>query len=292
MILLAGGSGRLGTLVAGRLTARGCRVRVLTRDRARAAHLAGPRVEILEGDVRDAASVAAAVDGADTVVSAIHGFSGLGGVTPASVDRDGNVNLIDAAASVGADVILVSVVGARADHPMELFRMKHAAEEHLRAAATPWTIVRSTAFLELWLDILERTAGRSGRPIVFGRGENPINFVSVSDVAALVDHVIADASNRGATLELGGPEDFTFNALANALQAATGRTHGPRHVPRPALRGMAAALTHVKPDQARQAREALAMDSVDLTYAATTVRDAHPELGTTSLGDLLLARSR
>ena len=31
-------------------------------------------------------------------------------------------------------------------------------------------------------------AGRSGRPLVFGKGDNPINFVSVIDVAAVVEH--------------------------------------------------------------------------------------------------------
>ena len=44
MILVAGGTGRLGTLVVTQLAQRGARVRVLTRDPARAAHLrpAGP----------------------------------------------------------------------------------------------------------------------------------------------------------------------------------------------------------------------------------------------------------
>ena len=89
-----------------------------------------------------------AVDGADVVVSAVHGFAGPGGVSPASVDRDGNRHLVDAAVRAGATVILMSVVGAAPDSPMELFRMKYAAEQHLRARGTPWTIVRSTAFLE------------------------------------------------------------------------------------------------------------------------------------------------
>ena len=43
--------------------------------------------------------------------------------------------------------------------------------------------MRATAFAELWIDVLGKTAARSGRPVVFGRGDNPINFVSVADVA-------------------------------------------------------------------------------------------------------------
>ena len=55
-------------------------------------------------------------------MSAVHGFAGPGQVTPRAVDRNGNVNLIDAAAELGIDVVLMSVVGASADHAMELFR--------------------------------------------------------------------------------------------------------------------------------------------------------------------------
>ena len=44
MILLAGGTGRLGTVLATRLTEHGLAVRVLTRDPARAGHLAAQGV--------------------------------------------------------------------------------------------------------------------------------------------------------------------------------------------------------------------------------------------------------
>src|SRR3954447_24125278 len=108
MILLAGGSGRLGTLIARRLEARGLAVRVLTRDRRRTAHLEHSRIEVAEGDVRDARTVGAAMAGVSTVVSAIHGFGDIGDVSPASIDRDGNRRLIHAAAAANAGVVLMS----------------------------------------------------------------------------------------------------------------------------------------------------------------------------------------
>lgn len=95
MILAAGGTGRLGTAVVQRLLARGCAVRVLTRDPERAAHL-GHKVEVVRGDVRDPASLDDAVRGASVVVSAVHGFAGPGRVSPATVDRAGNRHLVAA----------------------------------------------------------------------------------------------------------------------------------------------------------------------------------------------------
>ena len=86
MILLAGGTGRLGSVLTARLAGQGLSVRVLTRDPARAAHLAGRHVEVATGDVRDRASVVSALSGAAVVVSAVHGFAGPGGVSPATVD--------------------------------------------------------------------------------------------------------------------------------------------------------------------------------------------------------------
>lgn len=291
MILVAGGSGRLGSLLVQRLVAGGATVRVLGRTRARAAHLDAAPVEIVEGDVRVASDAQRAVAGAHVVVSAVHGFAGPGGVSPASVDRDGNRHLVDAAAQAGATVILMSVVGASAESPMELFRMKDAAEQYLRASGTQWTIVRSTAFLETWIDLIADTADRTGRVVVFGRGQNPINFISVHDVAALVDRVIGDQEARGHTIEIGGPENLTLTRLATAIQAAA-PTVAPRHVPRAALKAMSVLLRPFWPERARQGAAALALDTMDLRFDPMAVRARYPDISLTSTSELLAMFSR
>jgi uncharacterized protein YbjT (DUF2867 family) len=276
-VLVAGGTGLLGTLVVRRLTARGVAVRVLTRDASRAAHLAP--VDVVIGDVRDPSSTSSAAVGVDVVVSAMHGFAGPGGGSPASVDRDGNLNLVHAAVAAGADMVLMSVVGASADSPFELFRMKYAAEQAVHASGPPATIIRSSAFLELWAELLADTAGHRKGPLVFGRGTNPINFVSVRDVAELVDRVVTDSTSRGQTLEIGGPDDLTMNELAELVAADRRGSSGPRHVPRAALRLLAATVGRLRPELGRQARAALAMDTTDLTFDSTRdVRRNWPDL--------------
>jgi uncharacterized protein YbjT (DUF2867 family) len=268
MILVAGGTGRLGTIVVSRLVAGGHDVRVLTRDPDRARHLPDDSLEIVRGDVRDRQSIAPAMDGVTTVVSAVQGFAGPGRVTPESVDRSGNANLVDAARTVGADVVMMSIVGASADSPMELFRAKHAAEQHLRAGDTPWTIVRATAFVELWAEIL-------GKAPVFGRGDNPINFVSVRDVAAVVERAVDRTELRGRIVEVGGPDNVTFNALAALLQEVRGTQRKLHHVPRWVLRALAPV--------ARQPRAALAMDMIDMTFDAASGRALIAEVPMTDL---------
>ena len=196
MILVAGGTGRLGSSVANRLSRRGLQVRALGRGTV-APDALDPDVEVVVGDVRDPTSLRDAVSGAATVVSAVQGFVGRGGVTPQNVDRDGNAHLVDAAQREGCDVVLVSVLRAGPDGPMELTRMKYAAEQRLRASTCPWTVVRPEAFAQTWIEILRQTAGRSRRPLVFGDGVNPIAWVDVEDVAALVERAVVDTTLRG-----------------------------------------------------------------------------------------------
>lgn len=286
-VLIAGGTGRLGTLLATALAEGGTDVRVLTRDPRRAMHLSCAQIEIVTGDVRDPVSTIAAVAGMNVVVSAVHGFAGPGGGSPASVDRDGNIKLIDAARAAGADMVLLSTVGAAPDSPYELFRMKYAAERYLQASPVPGTIVRATAFLELWIDLLSRTAGKANRPLVFGRGTNPINFVLVSDVAALVARVITEPSTRGRILEIAGPDNLSLNDLARMIAAQRGVTTNPRHLPRGALRAISATVGRLRPELGRQTKSALNMDRYPMAHDPGTARDAYTDLPLTTARTVL-----
>ena len=286
MILVAGGTGRLGSIVVRDAVASGRAVRVLTRSTSGAQHL-GPGVEVITGDVRDADAVRRAVDGCDLVVSAVHGFTGSRANSPTSVDRDGNANLIGAARAYGADTILMSGVGAAPDSPIELFRMKWAAEQHALHHGGPTTVIRATAFAELWIDLLRHTAARSGRPMVFGHGVNPINFVSVIDVAALVALAVDDHTTRGEILEIGGPANVTILELAGMVQTADGRDARPRHLPPLILRLARATIGQLRPQIARQTGMALALDHDDCTFDTTAIHQRFPTLPTTAITDLL-----
>jgi NADH dehydrogenase len=280
MILVAGGSGRLGSRLVDRLSAEGLPVRVLSRGLTPLSRALPSRVEVVHGDVRDRASIARAMKDVDQVVSAVQGFAGPGGGTPATVDLGGNLNLIAEAEAHGASFVLVSVFGAAADSPMELFRAKFAAEQRLQDGTCPWTIIRPDACAETWTAVLEQTAGSAHRPLVFGRGDNPIAWVSVDDVAALTARAVTDESLRGRTLEICGPQQATLRELASMVMAHRGWPGSPRQVPRPMLHLMAAATAMVRPQLARQARASLAMDTLP-TARDDALRAEFPELPST-----------
>ena len=285
MILVAGGTGLLGSRVVKVLTDAGEQVRVMTRDPRRASHLPAG-VEVVVGDVRRG-PLDTAVQGCDRVVSAVHGFAVSQRTSPAAVDRDGNRSLIAAAKRAGVDrFVLVSIVGARADHPMSLHRMKYAAEQELRASGLSAAIVRSTSFLETWIEIIGAKVGHGGPALVPGPGQNPINFVSVADVAAFVALAVHADQRIGDGVSVGGPQNLGFTEIAAHLLARKGRTDRPKQVPLTALKAMSVIARPLRPGFARQARAAVVMNTTDMTFDALPVRNRFPEIPATTLAQV------
>lgn len=287
MILVAGGTGMLGRQLVPLLTAHGGPVRILSRDPMAATSTALPGVEIVTGDVRDAASLDRAMTGVTTLVSAINGFAGRDALGVRAIDRDGNVALIDAAVRAGVGhVVLVSIQGASTDHPIELFRMKAEAEAHLKASGLSWTIIGPTAYQETWLEIVGRPLVVTGKTRVFGGGKNPINFVSAVDVAQFVALAVFDPTLRGATLDVSGPENLTFDAFVEVVRSATGATGTVAHAPLPMLRVMSALLRPFKPVLAGQIAAAIVMDTRDMTADTRDRERRFPTIASTPLIDV------
>jgi NADH dehydrogenase len=284
MILVAGGSGRLGTKVVTLLRQRGLVVRVLTRDRSRAAHLAGAGVEIVEGDVRDPAAVRRAVAGAQTVVSAIQGFAGTKDGSPATIDRDGNHNLILASREVAVGhFVFVSVKDASPNHPAELMRMKYAVEQELKASGLAWTIIQPGAYMETWCEVLGRPLLNRGKTQVFGRGLNPINWVSASDVAEFVALASTDPGMRAQVIEVGGPENLTMTAFVDVFRKETDSNGKVGHIPPAAMRVMAVVMSLANPGMARQIQMGVIMDTRPQAFDALETRRRYPSIPVTSL---------
>lgn len=288
MILIAGGTGTLGTQVVRGLAARGLEVRILTRNPARAQHLHGDLVEIVPGDVRDLRAVEQAAAGSRTIISAIQGFAGAAPVSPQAVDRQGNSNLIQVARAGAAEhFILVSIQGAAQDHPMELFRMKYLAEEELKASGLTWTIIRPTAFMETWGALIGEPLLKTEKTRIFGRGNNPINFVSVYDVARFVELAVVDPAMRGKVVEVGGPENLSMRQLAQTFETVTGKVGTKSHVPLPMMRLMSVLMRPVKPTLARQIQAGVVMDTHDFSFDPSETSRRYPSISPTRLAEVV-----
>ena len=261
MILVVGGTGHLGSALIPQLLARGEKVRVLSRNRG-SALAAG--CELVVGDVRSTPSVEEAVSGCHTVISAFHGFMGGRGAGPDEVDRVAGIGLIDAAHQARARFLYISALGAAPDHSLSLLRAKYAAERHLIATDLDWTILRPAPYLEVWLEVVRGKLDSGGPALVLGPGENPINFVSIQDVAAVVEHSLLDPTTIRQVIDVAGPQNLTLLDLARAQGA-----HKIKHVPLRALRALQHLAKPIAPAFARQAAMAVQLNTSDMTAPAS-----------------------
>lgn len=148
-VLVAGATGQTGQLVVRELLAGGFEVRALVRDTAKGRKVLGDQVELAVGDVKDPASLAAAIAGTDAVVSAIGARGAKGPDRPEAIDYEGVRNLVDAAVKAKSrQFVLVSSRGVtQPDNPLNkifgnVLVWKLKGEDALRASGIPYTIVR------------------------------------------------------------------------------------------------------------------------------------------------------
>jgi len=267
MILVVGASGRLGGLVARQLMLEGKQVRAMSRTHSSLSELTAMGADAVVGDLRNPQSLAVACEGIDVLFSATHAFNGSGSNSPHAVDDIGNRNLIDAARKASVrHVVFTSILGARPDHSVNMYRYKFATEEYLRASGLSYTVLRPAPFMETWAEILGRSIVTQGKAMVFGKGDNPINFVSVRDVARFAVMALGDPNARNRIIEIGGPENITQVQFVRLIEEASGRESRVRHIPLPMMRIMRAITQPINPVFSRQILAGIIMDTEDMTF--------------------------
>jgi len=270
MILIVGASGRLGGTIAKRLLAHGKAVRLMTRTPSNLVHLKQQGAEVVSGDLRNPASLLSACEGVEQVLAAAHALTGKGDNNPQTVDDAGNRQLIDAARAAGVKhFVFLSILGASPDAPVEFFRIKYHTEEYLRASGLSFTIIRPSAFMDLWAQLIGLPILEQGKTTIFGRGNNPINFVAVEDVARFVCIAFENSRTRNEVIEVGGPENLTLNQVAETFERVSGRQAKKRHIPLPMMRAMSILMQPVNPALSRQIRLGVFMDTANLCYDIT-----------------------
>src|SRR3954471_2399819 len=110
-ILVTGATGKVGSRLTRRLAQRGDRVSALVRDRARAADLRADRIELVEGDLLDADSLAAAVRSVDAVVHCAAFFRGATAEQAHAVNDLGTQTLARAARAAAVKRFLFTSTG-------------------------------------------------------------------------------------------------------------------------------------------------------------------------------------
>jgi uncharacterized protein YbjT (DUF2867 family) len=247
MILVVGASGALGLEICRQLRGRSQTLRLLVREgSSREKDLAALGAEIVRGDLKDAASTARACQGIETVISTATATTRQGkGDTLRSVDRDGNLTLLQAARSSGVRRFVYVSLTPNAP-AIELVRCKRAVEAAARASGLEWTNLQPSAFMDIWLSPLLGWNLREGRARILGRGDQPVSLVAARDVAQLA--VLAtEGRYANRALPIGGPEALSATEVLRIAEEVTARPFRVQRVPLAVLRLVAAAISPFAP---------------------------------------------
>jgi uncharacterized protein YbjT (DUF2867 family) len=157
-IPVVGATGVLGGMITQRLLGQTNDVRVLMRLNSPAEKMApqgmatSPRSLLdagarpVYGDLKDRASLDAACDGIESVITTANSAMRGGEDNVDTVDRQGNRNLIEAAREAGVkQFIFTSFLGADLNSPVPLFRAKAETEAILSEDRMPYTILPPTS---------------------------------------------------------------------------------------------------------------------------------------------------
>lgn len=224
LITVLGGGGFVGRYVVQRLLALGARVRIAEREPRKALFLKPlgglGQTQFVAADVRDAASVARAVQGSDAVINLVGSFDDM-----QAVQAEGAGHVAAAAAAAGARALVhLSAVGADPAGESAYARSKGDGETAVRAAFPAAAILRPSIIFGREDKFINRFAGLIRiLPVVPVIAPNTkFQPVYVGDVA---DAVVAalDTSAAGRTFELGGPQVLSMGELQRWIAGATGR---------------------------------------------------------------------
>lgn len=155
-LAIFGATGATGTCLAEQAAAAGHQVTVVVRDPERLRVTGRDRMRIVTADVMDPAAIAAAVTGADAVLSAI----GPHGTGPTTVSQDSVRSIIKAMQEAGVRRLLTvsgSIVSDEGEGPVMRYLVKplvratmlrhvcadmRCAEDQVRRSGLLWTIMR------------------------------------------------------------------------------------------------------------------------------------------------------
>jgi uncharacterized protein YbjT (DUF2867 family) len=192
-ILVIGGTGRLGQPVARHLNSDGFQVRVMSRNIEKARPLFDEAVEIVEGDVTDAASLEQALAGCQGVHISVMGDDDLLCVK----------NIVALVPKLQLERITY-ISGSTVFEENRWFPMieqKLEAEKLIRECGVPYTIFCPTWPMEMLVGF-----ARGGQPSLLGKQPAPIHWFAVDDLGRMVSAAYQREEAANKRLIIHGPE--------------------------------------------------------------------------------------
>lgn len=224
-VLVAGATGFVGSHLVPALQAEGHSVRCLSRNAERASSRLPASVEIVRGDVHDAPSLAAAMDGTDAAYYLVHSME-TSEFDFEERDRDAARQFAMAAGRAGIKrIFFLGGLGDEASQLSAHLRSRQEVGELLRSGPTPVTEFRAGLIIgpgSASYVMLQQLVERLPVMITPQWVETRTQPIAIADVVRYLVDALMDESGEDATYEIGGPEVMTYRSMMMRYAGARG----------------------------------------------------------------------
>jgi NADH dehydrogenase len=226
------------------------------------------QIEVVQANVRNAPSVARAVDGAEAVVNLVGVLWENGRQKFQTLHVMGAKTVAEQAKAAGATrLVQVSALGADVNSSSKYLRTKAEGEAAVRAVFPGAVVIRPSAVFgaeDKFFNKFGQMAALFPALPLIGGGETKLQPVYVGDVAAVVAKAVSSPAAEGLTYELGGPAVYSFKALMELILRETGRNRVLAPIPffAAGLIGKVGDLSPIAPPLTSDQVESLKTDNV------------------------------
>lgn len=229
LVTVFGGTGFIGAQVVRALARKGVRIRVAVRNPGRGYRLRMlgdvGQIQIVQANIRDAASVARALDGAEAAVNLVGVLHSAGRQSFGAVHVEGARIVAQAArAAKITHFVQMSALGADESSASAYARSKAAGEAAVRDCIKSAVIIRPSIVFGPEDHFFNRFGAMAAvSPVLplIGGGETRFQPVYVGDVAQAIAAALIDPAFAGRAFELGGPGVHTFRDLMSLVCEVT-----------------------------------------------------------------------
>jgi len=229
-VFIAGAGGPLGKKLITAFLDRNDQVTAMGYSKNEFEGIYHPRLTILACDVTHPEQLDGLCKGSDVVVSCLGITRMKNRLTHMDVDYQGNLNLLKEAEKQGVrKFAFITPIGAEhgEEHGVPLLQAKHLFKKELRNSGLDWIIFRAGGFFS---DLAEMgKMAVKGTMVIVGPGTNIFTPVHVQDVARIMVEDIP--VKRNTVVEIGGPEDMSWNEICQTCFAHYGKKPRIMHVP-------------------------------------------------------------
>ncbi|MEI2727044.1 MAG: SDR family oxidoreductase [Verrucomicrobiota bacterium] len=214
-ILLTGATGYVGGRLLPLLVADGWRVRCLARQPEHLSPRVPAGVEVVPGDLLDAASLSAAMQGVEAAFYLVHSMGATGDFE--TQDRLAAENFAAAARAAGVQR-MIYLGGLGEDEPdlSAHLRSRHEVGERLRAHGVPVIEVRASIIIgsgSLSFEMIRALVERLPVMVMPRWVRVTAQPIAIGDVLAYLRAALSLKMNGSVIVEIGGPDQVTYAEL-------------------------------------------------------------------------------